>query len=176
MTQDPLARFVEYFQALAEPEQLALGQRFHEITGGKLSPYNSPNPVVIALVPVETPRGTCLLGVRRAIDPGRGQIALPGGYVEPGEEVEVAAAREVWEETGAQVDPAGFRACGLPRQGKHNTLLCFLVSDTRLSYSEFEHLCDNLHPGGESSEVVLVDPSTLLAFPLHQKVVSEFFD
>ena len=40
---------------------------------------------------------------RRAIDPGRGRWSFPSGYVERGEQVEDAASREVFEETGIQV-------------------------------------------------------------------------
>ena len=40
---------------------------------------------------------------RRTIDPGRGRWSFPSGYVERGEQVEDAAAREVFEETGIQV-------------------------------------------------------------------------
>lgn len=40
---------------------------------------------------------------RRAIDPGRGRWSFPSGYVERGERVEDAAAREVYEETGIEV-------------------------------------------------------------------------
>jgi ADP-ribose pyrophosphatase YjhB (NUDIX family) len=41
--------------------------------------------------------------VRRAIDPGYGRLALPGGFVEQGETVEDGARRETWEETGLRV-------------------------------------------------------------------------
>ena len=38
--------------------------------------------------------------VRRAIEPGYGKWVFPGGYVDRGEEVQVAAHREAREETG----------------------------------------------------------------------------
>lgn len=41
-----------------------------------------------------------LLVIRRRNEPFRGQYALPGGYVDYGEAVEHAAARELGEETG----------------------------------------------------------------------------
>ena len=41
--------------------------------------------------------------VKRAIEPGYGKWVFPGGYVDRGEEVEVAAIREAREEVGLEV-------------------------------------------------------------------------
>lgn len=41
--------------------------------------------------------------VRRSIEPGYGKWVFPGGYVDRGEKVEVAAAREMREESGIEV-------------------------------------------------------------------------
>lgn len=173
-----LNAFAEHFQSLTESEQLQMGTLFNQKTGGKLSPYNNPNPVVIVLLPVDTPRGVCLVGVRRANEPAMGQVALPGGYMDENEEPHEAAAREVLEETGAKTDPGSYRFHDNPRAGKSNTLLCFMEYDTPMPYSEFERLSDELaeNGDGECLEIVLIDPTTLLGFPLHQQVVSEFFD
>lgn len=46
--------------------------------------------------------GVEVLVIRRAQDPWKGLWALPGGYVEEYEPLEVAAARELEEETGVQ--------------------------------------------------------------------------
>ena len=49
-------------------------------------------------------RDTVLM-CRRAEDPGFGKWSLPMGFLECGETLEAGAAREVFEETGARVDP-----------------------------------------------------------------------
>src|SRR5438128_474949 len=45
-----------------------------------------------------------LLLVRRAHDPGKGLWSLPGGRVDPGETDADALAREMFEETGLNVE------------------------------------------------------------------------
>lgn len=49
-----------------------------------------------------------VLMIRRGTDLGYGLWSLPGGYVDRGEVVESAAAREAWEETGLEVSVDGL--------------------------------------------------------------------
>ena len=53
---------------------------------------------------MEVPRDGSVLMIRRGTELGYGLWGLPGGYVDRGEVVERAAAREVWEETGLEVE------------------------------------------------------------------------
>lgn len=58
--------------------------------------------VASAVACVIIDRSGCLLSVRRALDPARGTLDLPGGFVDPLETVEEAVARELKEETGLE--------------------------------------------------------------------------
>ncbi|MBO19243.1 MAG: DNA mismatch repair protein MutT [Chloroflexi bacterium] len=62
--------------------------------------FYDPKVAVICIVP----RKGKVLMIRRGTDVGYGLWGLPGGYVDRGEVVEGAAAREVWEETGLEVE------------------------------------------------------------------------
>ncbi|PSL53371.1 ADP-ribose pyrophosphatase YjhB (NUDIX family) [Saccharothrix carnea] len=53
-----------------------------------------------------------LLAVERAKQPFQDCLALPGGFVEAGEEPRAAAARELEEETGVRVPRAGLAEVG----------------------------------------------------------------
>lgn len=64
------------------------------------------DPKLAAATVVES--GGRVLFVRRLTQPGYGLWSLPGGYVDRGEVVEQAAAREVREETGLHVEIAGL--------------------------------------------------------------------
>src|SRR5262245_38979362 len=63
--------------------------------------YERPSltAAVVAFACGDDGRDRVLL-IRRRADPFAGRWALPGGYCEPGESVEEAAARELHEETG----------------------------------------------------------------------------
>jgi len=60
------------------------------------------DPKVAVGTIIETSPGGIVL-VRRAIDPGYGKWVFPGGYVDRGEQVHVAAVREAREECGLDI-------------------------------------------------------------------------
>ena len=122
----------------------------------------TPKLVVDVVIPSE--RGVVL--IRRGSDPFRGRWALPGGFVEVGETVEEAAAREAAEETGLTVEVA--RLVGVysdpdrdPRG--HNVSVAFLV----------QVLSGELVAATDASEVAVADPRTVeLAFD-HERIIAD---
>ena len=69
--------------------------------------YMNPSAATVAVItaPLPTGEGTGvgLLVVRRAKEPARGTLDLPGGFSDMGETSEEGVAREVLEETGLHV-------------------------------------------------------------------------
>ncbi len=81
--------------------------------------FRNPALTVDGAVIVRRPRpgGACyqILLIRRGRDPFEGDWALPGGFVEYGEDPDLAVAREVEEETGLSGLPfRQFRTFGHP--------------------------------------------------------------
>jgi 8-oxo-dGTP diphosphatase len=165
-----LDTFTAYFNTLSIEERMRLTAHFLSVTGGRLSPFNSPVPVAAALIPIATPNGMALLGGVRGIQPGFGAIGFPGGYLEPMENGPVAVAREVFEETSLQTNPEDYELITTDI-AKSNTLL--LIYLCRKVYS-----IDCLTTLPVSREVLAHIPvfrDTQLAFTLHAKARDWYF-
>lgn len=174
---EQLSEFIKTYQNLTEKEKFGLSKVFNEATGGKLSPFNSPSPVCVGIIPIEGPDGHIgFLGVRRAIPPFVGEVALAGGFQNPNEEPVLAAIREVREETGIDINPKSMTMARMPIMAHNNNLLLFFKSSEVLSYDTFEKANENLHKtDGEASELVFITPHTPLCFPLHKGAVNAVF-
>jgi len=122
----------------------------------------TPKLMVDVVIPSE--RGVVL--IRRASEPFAGQWALPGGFVELGETVEEAAAREAAEETGLAVEVA--RLIGVYSEPErdprgHNVSVALLV----------RVLSGELGAATDASEVSVLDPSSVeLAFD-HSRIIDD---
>lgn len=93
--------------------------------------YTSEYPFVYLCADVATfcmrpQEGLSVLLIRRGAAPYKGRWALPGGFVDEGEDVEKAARRELTEETGLKVARRPFRHLGAyaaPRRDpRHRTV------------------------------------------------------
>ncbi|CAA0081037.1 Phosphatase NudJ [Halioglobus japonicus] len=67
--------------------------------------YTNPRILVSCLIY----SGTKILWIRRGLEPCRGLWAMPAGFMEQGESLQQAAARELHEETGLKIDPSGLQ-------------------------------------------------------------------
>jgi ADP-ribose pyrophosphatase YjhB (NUDIX family) len=129
--------------------------------------YRNPLPVGIVLLPV----GRGLLAVRRSIAPGFGKLALPGGYIGTEETWQEAAAREVFEETGIRIDPAGIHEFRVLSTADAGGLLLVFGLARRYRVAELPPFV----PTDETSERVILTRPQELAFPAHTVVVAEYF-
>ena len=121
--------------------------------------------MAVALVPVDSG----LLVVRRGIEPGRGKLALPGGYINYGESWQAACAREV-QKTGA--DPRLGSVSASLRCAARPMALCWFLAWPR-------HCAATDLPAfkldAETLEVLVIDRPVGLAFSLHTDAVAAYF-
>lgn len=126
--------------------------------------YLNPLPVVVLLVPVDNG----LVVARRNIEPQKGTLVLPGGYLDLGETWQEGVQREMFEETGIMVDVRGITLYDV-QNGLDNTLVIVgLASMQPLS-------CLQPFSSSETQEIALVKEPINLGFPLHNLLVQRYF-
>ncbi len=128
--------------------------------------YLNPLPVAVVLQPVDEG----LLLIRRGIDPHKGRLALPGGFIAIDETWQEAGARELHEETGLIIDPRNIQEFQV-RSAEDGTLLIFGLAAPTASRDLPEFV-----PTVEAAERIVVrHPPARMAFRLHQEAVAEYF-
>lgn len=131
--------------------------------------YRNPLPVAVALLPVRDGDRTGLVVVRRAIAPQRGLLALPGGFIDHGEDWRRAVVRELAEETRITAAPDEVRLADvLSAPDGHLLVFGLLPARDR----------GELAPSGPTDETegweVRHEPGEL-AFPLHTAAANSWF-
>ena len=126
--------------------------------------YLNPLPVAVVLQPV----GEGIIVIRRGIEPQKGTLTLPGGYIDFGETWQEAGARELREETGIAIEPAELSLYEV-MNGLDGTLVVFGLGRRKP--------VSVLYPfsSEETEEVVLIDRPQELGFTMHTLVVARFF-
>ena len=127
--------------------------------------FVNPLPVTIVLVPVD---GGLLL-VRRNIEPHKGKLALPGGYVDLGESWQEAGAREVLEETGITIDPESIQLVTV--YSAPDGTIIVVGQAAPLHSADLPDFVLN----DEATERGFITAPEELAWPLHTQAVAAYF-
>ena len=133
--------------------------------------YRNPLPVAVALLPVRNggdPPGLAV--VRRTIEPHRGRLALPGGFVDHGETWQEAAVRELREETGIPAETEEVRLADVLSDRAGHLLVFGLLAERDIS---------ELPPPAATDETAgweFLPAPIELAFPLHTRAARCWFD
>jgi ADP-ribose pyrophosphatase YjhB (NUDIX family) len=100
---EPLFRFCPVCGAAFEPRVLRAGEPARLVCTGATCGFVFYLDPKVAVGTVIADTGGRIVLVKRAIEPGYGKWVFPGGYVDRGEEVTMAARREAREEAGLDV-------------------------------------------------------------------------
>ena len=129
--------------------------------------FKNPVPVAVCLLPVDEK----LVGIRRGIEPRKGYIALPGGYINSGETWQQACCRELFEETGIVRNPEEITLFSVESAIDSNRILIFGLAPTIE-----KALINKNFKNEETQEIVFINKGDELAFPLHTTVSQKFFE
>ncbi|GIG59455.1 DNA mismatch repair protein MutT [Longispora fulva] len=124
--------------------------------------YRNPLPVALAVVPVQ---GGGLLTVRRDIEPQRGHLCLPGGFMEFGESWQESVVRELREETTIVFGAEQVRLHAVQSSQWH-ILVFGLLPEIEAAPTELTE---------ETSGYEVIFAPTELAFPNHTAVAAAYF-
>jgi len=126
--------------------------------------YRNPIPVAVVLLPV----AAGLVVIRRNIEPQKGTLTLPGGYINLGETWQEGARRELFEETGIDIIADEISLYDV-QNGLDDTLVVFGLAAKQPQ--------ERLKPFSsmETQEVVLIEEPIELGFSMHTEVMRRFF-
>jgi ADP-ribose pyrophosphatase YjhB (NUDIX family) len=126
--------------------------------------YLNPLPVVVILLPI----ADGVVVVRRGIEPQKGTLTLPGGYIDCGETWQEGAQRELFEETGIAVALDRISLYDV-QNGLDNTLVIF---------GQATHQPETVlmpFSSEETTEVALITRPIELGFIMHTRIVQRYF-
>lgn len=126
--------------------------------------WDNPKPVTATLIPMN---GGIVL-VKRKFEPYVDYWCLPGGFMESAEHPEESARREVYEETGLDIEVSRLLHAAAPGRGINVVILFYLAKPAS----------GNLQPGDDASEVRVFQQNELppdIAFELHRNMIQQFF-
>jgi ADP-ribose pyrophosphatase YjhB (NUDIX family) len=126
--------------------------------------WRNPLPVSVAVVPID---GGILL-VRRGEDPQKGQLALPGGFLEFGETWQAGVSRELFEETQVDLPWNAIRLFDTLSGPAH--LLVFGIFP-----EQDKSIIEGFQPNHEVTELVIAREPIELAFPSHTIALERYF-
>lgn len=129
--------------------------------------YKNPIPVAVLLYP--TTQGGLVI-VKRGIEPKIGEFALPGGFVDDGETIEEAAARELYEETGLRASVERIVIRHSRNTGKGNVL----IFCEHLDPVDDEYVTRTFKACEESTGIGIAYREQELAFPFHTEAVNRW--
>ena len=121
---------------------------------------------MVTLLPVD--KG--LVVIRRSIEPGFGQLALPGGFIDYGETWQEAGAREVYEETGIRIPVSSVTLFSLRNLERLGLILIFGVAEALQL-----DMIPEFNETEETSERIVAYEPLELAWPHHTEVMKEWF-
>ncbi|WP_406859613.1 NUDIX domain-containing protein [Streptomyces sp. HUAS MG47] len=130
--------------------------------------YRNPLPVAVTLLPARHSAGTGLVVITRTIEPARGRVALPGGFIDHGEDWRDAIVRELHEETGIEAPATDVRLADALSSTDH--LLLFGLLPTREAVT-----LPPPTPTDETTGWHLLTEPTDLGFPLHTTAARRWF-
>lgn len=127
--------------------------------------WDNPKPVTATLVA----RDGGLVLVKRKFEPYVGDWCLPGGFIEHSEHPAESAVREVFEETGLEIESPMLIDAGAPGRGINVVILFYLAKSSR----------GEMIAGDDASDVGAFKHDELpsnIAFELHRNMVRRFFE
>ena len=131
--------------------------------------WRNPLPVAVVLLPVETGEGRGIVVVRRDIEPMRGELALPGGFIEVGETWQEAAARELREETTILADAGDVQLFDVHSTASGNLIVFGVLPPRPIA---------QIPPSVRTEESLGIEIPTQpqpLCFPTHTDMMAAYF-